>query len=261
MDSPILSFSYKWLCARLVRRGFSWNTSDFTRAKKQGQEGLTNRSNSVIIPNSVQKSAMTQPRARRFLRTKQTILDAALEIVRTEGPAGLSMRALAERSDYSAAGIYEYFSNKDEIIQAVCEQGHERLASHMRQADPGLPILGYLLGIGLGYIRFALENPDHFLLMFTTAPPAATGKDMSAELLKDDTSFGILLGAIRRGIEEGVFKSRPGFGLMEMAYTAWVTVHGMAMLRLTSLRGYPMDFEAADQAGLVNFARGLTQAN
>ena len=36
---------------------------------------------------------------------------------------------------------------------------------------------------------------------------------------------------------------RPGFGLMEMAYTAWVTVHGIAMLRVTSLRGYPMDFE------------------
>ena len=31
---------------------------------------------------------MTQPRARRFLRTKQTILDAALEIVRTENPTG-----------------------------------------------------------------------------------------------------------------------------------------------------------------------------
>jgi len=34
-------------------------------------------------------------------------------------------------------------------------------------------------------------------------------------------------------------------------------VHGIAMLRVASLRGYPMDFEAADREALRNFARGL----
>ena len=29
------------------------------------------------------------------------------------------------------------------------------------------------------------------------------------------------------------------------------------MLRVASLRGYPMDFEAADREALSNFARGL----
>ena len=48
---------------------------------------------------------------------------------------------------------------------------------------------------------------------------------------------------------------------MEMAYTAWATVHGIAMLRVTSLRGYPMDFEAADREALSNFARGLQSAS
>jgi hypothetical protein len=76
-------------------------------------------------------------------------------------------------------------------------------------------------------------------------------------LLEGDSSFHILLGAIRRGIEEGVFRTRPGFSLMEMAYAAWATVHGIAMLRVASLRGYPMDFEAADREALSNFARGL----
>ena len=198
-----------------------------------------------------------QPRERRFLRTKQAILDAALEIIREEGAGALNMRALAERSDYSAAGLYEYFGGKDEIIAEVCEQGHERLASHMRRADPSLPVVDYLLEIGTGYIRFALENPDHFLLMFTAVPPGPVGDFSPDKLLEGDSSFHILLGAIRRGIEEGVFPVRPGFGLMEMAYAAWVTVHGIAMLRVSSLRDYPMDFEAADREALHNFARGL----
>ena len=203
---------------------------------------------------------MMQPRERRFQRTRQAILDAALEIIREDGPGALNMRALAARSDYSAAGLYEYFGGKDEIIAEVCQQGHERLASHMRRADASLPIVGYLYEIGIGYIRFALENPDHFLLMFTAIAHDPTGDFSPEKLLEGDSSFHILLDAIRRGIEEGVFVTRPGFELMEMAYTAWATVHGIAMLRLTSLRGYPMDFEAADRGALRNFARGLQSA-
>jgi AcrR family transcriptional regulator len=196
-------------------------------------------------------------RDRRFRRNKQAILDAALEIIREAGPAALSMRALGERSDYSAAGLYEYFGGKDEIIAAVCQQGHERLTAHMRRADPSLPTAEYLVEIGVAYIRFALENPDYFLLMFTVAPPGPAGGASPERLLEEDSSFHILLRAIRRGIEEGIFRARPGFELMEMAYAAWATVHGIAMLRVTSLRGYPLDFDAADHEALLSFVRGL----
>jgi AcrR family transcriptional regulator len=201
-----------------------------------------------------------QPRERRFQRTRQAILDAALEIIREEGPAALNMRALAERSDYSAAGLYEYFGGKDEIIAEVCRQGQERLANHMRMADASLPVVDYLYEIGIGYIRFALENPDYFLLMFTAGSSGPAGDLPPEKLLEGDSSFHILLGAIRRGIVEGAFVSRPGFELMEMAYAAWATVHGIAMLRVTILRGYPLDFEVADRAALRNFARGLQSA-
>jgi AcrR family transcriptional regulator len=196
-------------------------------------------------------------RDRRFRRNKQAILDAALEIIRESGPAALSMRALGERSDYSAAGLYEYFGGKGEIIAAVCAQGYERLTAHMRRADPALPVADYLVKIGLAYIRFALENPDHFLLMFTVAPPKPAGAASPQEMLVQDTSFTILLRAIRRGIDEGVFRARPGFGWMEMAYAAWGMVHGLAMLRVTNPSGYPMDFEEADHEALLSFVRGL----
>jgi AcrR family transcriptional regulator len=199
-------------------------------------------------------------RDRRFRRNKQAILDAALEIIREQGPAALSMRALGERSDYSAAGLYEYFGGKDEIIAEVCEHGHERLTGYMRGADPSLPVADYLYEIGLAYIRFAVENPDHFLLMFTVAPTGPAGDFSPEKLLEGDSSFHILLRAIRRGIDEGVFRARPGFALMEMAYAAWGIVHGFAMLRVTSLRGFPMDFDAADREALRSFVRGLQVA-
>ena len=114
---------------------------------------------------------MTAPRTKRHLRTKQAILDAARQIIAEEGPAALSMRALPDRIDYSAAGLYEYFGSKEEIIAAVSDEGHRFLFEAMSQADAALPPVDYLYEIGQAYIRFALEHPDYFLMMFTVASP------------------------------------------------------------------------------------------
>ncbi len=193
---------------------------------------------------------MTKPRTRRYLRTKQAILDAALAIINQYGPNALSMRELADRIDYSPAGLYEYFGGKDEIIEAICEQGHEELTAYMDAVDRSLPLKDYMMGIGLAYIRFALTYPDHFLLMFTSATPPEFSSDLPAEALTEGSSFGILVQAIQRGIAEGVYTTRPGYGWLEMSYAAWAMVHGIAMLRVTSLRGFEYTFDEADRQAL-----------
>ncbi len=207
---------------------------------------------------------MSQTRQRRHVRTKQAILDAALEIIHESGPAALSMRSLAERIDYSPAGLYEYFSSKEEIIAAVCDEGQHTLYEAMNQVDASLPPVEHLYHIGKAYIRFALDYPDYFLLMFTTTPPNALAdapvEEVQALLRQEGSAYGILLRAIQRGIDEGVFRVRPGFGLDDMAYAAWTLVHGIAMLRITALRPYPADLEPADDQALANFMRGLRAA-
>jgi AcrR family transcriptional regulator len=201
---------------------------------------------------------MVDTRTRRRERTRQAILKAASEIVRHEGPEALSMRALADRIDYSAAGIYEYFANKDEIVAAVCSEGFDRLAAYMRLSDPALPVADYALAIGLAYVRFAIENPDYFVMMYSSGPietapiPGPQGEDPQLP-----SSFGMLVQTVQLGLDEGVFHARPGFGLMEMVYAAWATVHGIAMLRAAGLSDYPADLEQADVAVLRNLVRGL----
>jgi AcrR family transcriptional regulator len=207
---------------------------------------------------------MSQTRQRRHVRTKQAILDAALEIIREAGPAALSMRALADRIDYSPAGLYEYFASKEEIIAAVCDEGHRTLYEAMDQVNASLPPVEQLYHIGKAYIRFALDYPDYFLLMFTAAPPSALAdapaQATPALLRQEGSAYVILLRAIQRGIDQGVFLPRPGFGLDEMAYAAWTLVHGIAMLRITALRPYPVDLDPMDDQALANFARGLRAA-
>jgi AcrR family transcriptional regulator len=194
------------------------------------------------------------PRQRRHLRTKEAILDAARQIIREDGPEGLSMRQIADRIDYSAAGLYEYFGSKEEIVTAVCHQGHERLAAYMMQVEPNLSPAVYLNAIGQQYISFALQNPDLYKLMFMTV---TLPQDDEPWVADDESSYGILLRAIQNGIDSGDFKVRVGYGLQEMAYAAWALVHGIAMLRLTYLEQFPADFDVVDQEVLRTLGDGL----
>ena len=76
------------------------------------------------------------PRAKRHQRTRDAILEAARHIVHEDGIGGLSMREIARRIEYSPAGLYEYFGSKEEIIDAICEEGFRRLT--MQAPEPNL---------------------------------------------------------------------------------------------------------------------------
>ncbi|HMN28167.1 MAG TPA: TetR/AcrR family transcriptional regulator [Caldilineaceae bacterium] len=201
------------------------------------------------------------PREKRQQRTHQAILDAARQLITEKGLDGLSMRAIAERIDYSPAGLYDYFGSKEEIIAALCQQGNGRLKAYMEAVDQELSFLDYLLGIGLAYIEFAVHYPDLFVLMFTTLPTgggvALSVEQWLAGATSEDSAFIILLDAIKRGVEEGILRVRPQMGVVEMAFAAWATVHGIAMLRVTHLRPLQTDFEAISRETLLAFGKGL----
>jgi hypothetical protein len=73
------------------------------------------------------------------------------------------------------------------------------------------------------------------------------------------SSFDILVSAITRGVEAGVFLTREGFGLMDMAFMAWSVVHGISVLRVTQFSQLPYDFSTADREVLKTAVYGLSQ--
>lgn len=206
------------------------------------------------------------PRERRQQRTRQAILDAARQIISKQGIDALSIRAIADATDYSPAGLYEYFGSKEEIVAEVCAEGFRRFTSYLKQADTRLPAAEYMAAMGKAYIDFALKNPDFYLLMFTTAPLAqmmfeAEDKPSLQSLLLEDSSFGILLRGVQRCLDEGVIQAKPGYGLLEMAYGIWAQTHGIAMLRIAGLgQQMPFDFDEIDRITLQTFFNGLRKS-
>ncbi len=188
------------------------------------------------------------PRERRYQRTQQAILDAAREIINKQGIEALSIRAIADKIDYSPAGLYEYYASKEEIVTELVLQGFRRFAHYLDQVDKSLPDEVYLVEMGVAYIDFAVKNSDFFLLMFTTAPLVYAEhfqetKPHSVQALQSDDAFGILLRGVERCVQAGFFHVRPDYGLFEMAHAAWSLVHGIAMLQITLLNRMPLPVE------------------
>ncbi len=203
-------------------------------------------------------TADLKPHERRQQRTRQAILDAARQIISQKGIDGLSLRGIARAIDYSPAGLYEYFGSKEEIVHAVADEGHLRLRHAMAAVPETDDFVADMAGLGHAYLRFAAENPDHFLLMFTILPQYACAEDGMSEMMGEKSAFPILLQAAERGVREGVFATREEHGPLEIAFTAWFDIHGVAMLRLTQLNCLPSDvLDRLTDLSMRNMMRGL----
>jgi len=83
------------------------------------------------------------------------------------GLAALSLRKVAKRAGVSQAAPYSHFKDKRSLLAAVANEGYQRLnqrTAEEAEQDPGSPTMG----LGRGYVLFALENPALFHLMFSS---------------------------------------------------------------------------------------------
>ena len=104
-------------------------------------------------------------RAERHEATRAEIVEAAWELVRTEGLAALSLRDLAQRVGMQAPSLYSYFDSKHAIYDAMFFQAwqefDDRSAALELPADPRAA----LHGIARFYVDFALADlPRHQLM-------------------------------------------------------------------------------------------------
>ena len=114
----------------------------------------------------------------RAADTETAILEAARDLLAEGGLEALSMRGVAARVGVSATAIYNYFENKQALVRQVVTQGFERFSGYLRGAIVDLPVGSSerLKALGEAYIRFALENREHFRVIF--ASHAETPQDI-----------------------------------------------------------------------------------
>jgi len=199
----------------------------------------------------VQKVARGNARERRQARTREAIVQAAEEIIETQGPDALNMRDVAERIDYSASNLYEYFSSKDELLATVVKEALTRLMMHVRHISTNLSARERLQSYGHAYLEFAHTHPELYLLIF--------GRKAAHTKFPEETPYDLLQQIVEEGIAVGSFAPRPDFGLQEMTFGCWSLVHGIAMLRLT-IHNVPWEiYVTSDDQILACFVDGMSK--
>ncbi len=167
---------------------------------------------------------------------KQKILDVALDLMLTEGFTALSMRKVAAHSSMTAANIYNYFSNKDEIYLAIQTRGFEMLLERFAViAQEVMPPLSKIKALIRAYLDFGLQHAGLYEIMFTRNTPkfadyVGTPLEPTAAVEKNTA---LQLAALAAQVISDLISTRPDLKGLDPAYQTvqlWTALHGIVSL-------------------------------
>jgi len=175
--------------------------------------------------------------ARLKEETRENILDAALEIVKEEGWQSLSMRKIADKIEYTAPIIYEYFANKEGILLELTRTGYIILGADVRGAmattsDPA----EQLEAMWIAYWNFAFANKELYQLMYGVDMICC---EMKKSMPEAESSNKLFFDTIEKLVT--VENNSEDF-VCRKFYTFWSIVHGLISINLVNKgRGQEMN--------------------
>lgn len=150
---------------------------------------------------------------------RDRILKNALKIVKKDGMEGLNMRSLAKVCNCSTQPVYNSFSGMTELKRAVAREIIEIYHGYIR-AELALKAYPDYKATGMGYIRFAREEPQLFKYLFM--------RDRSgAENIDEDSGFNDEVINIVQSM--GIPRDKAE----ELHVHMWIWVHGIATMYAT----------------------------
>jgi AcrR family transcriptional regulator len=158
---------------------------------------------------------------------RRALIDTALAMVTEEGAWNFTLREVARRAGVSHAAPYNHFEDKSALLAEVATLGFQSLREAMEAAAREQPRSARqaLASVGAAYVRFGVEQPAHYRLMFGAE---LADKERYPTLQEaSDATFAVLTGVLERGQASG--QVRRGL-VLDQALTAWSLVHGLTTL-------------------------------
>jgi AcrR family transcriptional regulator len=148
-----------------------------------------------------------------------------------EGFEALSMRKLALRLGMTAANIYNYYSNKDELYLAIQTNGFQMLYDRFQTvAASDLPEKAKPGAMMRAYVDFGIGHPDYYEIMFSRNTPkyvdyVGTPMEPAASLEKQ-TAMGVADLTAKALTAYGAYGEEAGY----LTILLWSALHGAVNL-------------------------------
>ena len=171
--------------------------------------------------------------------TKEAIVNAAVQIVRSQGAQALNARTVAAALDCSTQPVFSNFATMEQLQQAVIAAAYERYLGFIKTEVESGKYLPYKAN-GMAYIRFAREERELFKLLYMYdrrgVPPADSDLNQQMkDLVRHNT---------------GMDDMKAQLFHLEM----WAFVHGIATMFATGY--FELDWELVSRM-LTDTYQGL----
>ena len=166
----------------------------------------------------------------------------------------MSIRAVADAVGVTAPSIYLHFADKSDLVFAVCEEHFARFEAAAQEAIAGVddPV-ERMYRRGRAYVRFGLENPEHYRIMFMSRSDEPPPR-LSDEGIAVSAAFGGLVEDVKAAVASGKIMADDPF---LVACGLWATVHGITSLMISKpVFPWPPSDQLVDYA-LAVIGRGL----
>ena len=167
----------------------------------------------------------------------------------------VSIRAIADAAGCTPPAIYMHFADKDELFFELCEGRFALFKNYLADArastdDP----VEALRRCGRAYIRFAMENPDQYRILFMSGPTVPDDREPQETV--GFQSFMEVIQAVQVAVEAKAIRQVDPF---LTAVALWANVHGLASLMIVATRFPWPEREALVEHQIDILIRGLLQ--
>jgi|EBPBio282013_DNA_FD.fasta_scaffold01436_4 AcrR family transcriptional regulator len=163
-----------------------------------------------------------------------------------------SLRAIAREVGVSPSGVYLHFASQDDLIAAVIDAQYDELRAALAATDkPAAEPLDRLLAMARTYVRWGIDHPGAYQLLFESADALPAGS--MAGGTGDEIMDGVAALVRAHGSAKGAEARHTGMRI-------WIALHGLVSLRIHKPHASWAGSAERDAAALVRAHVGAPSA-
>ncbi len=163
---------------------------------------------------------------------RNLILEAARRVLIEKGYHNTSIADISKLAEISVGTVYRYFENKEEIFNAIHQNGIEILHDRIMEAIPaGAGPREQLMSIGTSYFEFSEEDATLFetFSYFLTFPEIIfKAEHRISQGTHGRKILNRVAAIIDEGIKKGLFRQ---VNARKYAILMWSTLHGILQIK------------------------------